>query len=317
MHGSWGNLIKAEEAFEQMGADVMRWQFCAQPPDRNLLFGYGPAHEVQAQAAHALELGQVPRRLREHRGLPAGVRGSRRAARTATCSRSTAGSWRAPNLLVAECTAALEAQLTHRLVEAFEAYVDDLSNWYIRRSRRRFYGDDEAAFRTLWFGARAGAARGRAGDAVPHRAPVAEPRARASRARRSRCISRGGRRRPRLDEALLAEVAEVRRVVALGHQARAQAGVKLRQPLARLRFDGAPLADDAPRGDRGRAAREGRRRAGFPEARARVKPNLRCSGRSSASGSREVQAAMRAGEVEQLPDGGCARARPRALGRTR
>src|SRR6478672_10483498 len=47
MHGSWGNMIKAEDAFDQMGADVMRWQFCAQPPDRNLLFGYGPAHEIK------------------------------------------------------------------------------------------------------------------------------------------------------------------------------------------------------------------------------------------------------------------------------
>ena len=46
MHGSWGNMIDAEEAFARMGADVMRWQYCAQPPDRNLLFGYGPAHEI-------------------------------------------------------------------------------------------------------------------------------------------------------------------------------------------------------------------------------------------------------------------------------
>ncbi len=47
MHGSWGNMIDAEDAFARMGADVMRWQFCAQPPDRNLLFGYGPAHEIK------------------------------------------------------------------------------------------------------------------------------------------------------------------------------------------------------------------------------------------------------------------------------
>src|SRR3990170_6666147 len=47
MHGSWGNLIPAEDAFERMGADVMRWQYCRQPPDRNLLFGYGPAHEIK------------------------------------------------------------------------------------------------------------------------------------------------------------------------------------------------------------------------------------------------------------------------------
>ena len=29
------------------------------------------------------------------------------------------------------------------------AYVDDLSNWYVRRSRRRFWDGDPAAFATL------------------------------------------------------------------------------------------------------------------------------------------------------------------------
>ncbi|HKI90991.1 MAG TPA: class I tRNA ligase family protein, partial [Gaiellaceae bacterium] len=47
MHGSWGNTITADEAFSRMGADVMRWQYCAQPPDRNLLFGFGPADEIK------------------------------------------------------------------------------------------------------------------------------------------------------------------------------------------------------------------------------------------------------------------------------
>ena len=49
MHGSWGNTISAEDAFARMGADVMRWQYCAQPPDRNLLFGFGPAEEIKRE----------------------------------------------------------------------------------------------------------------------------------------------------------------------------------------------------------------------------------------------------------------------------
>ena len=53
--------------------------------------------------------------------------------------------------LVTDVTVALEEQLTYRLIAAFESFVDDLSNWYIRRSRRRLYSYDEAAFRTLWF----------------------------------------------------------------------------------------------------------------------------------------------------------------------
>src|SRR5206468_2172067 len=47
MHSSWGNVISAEEAFTRMGADVMRWQYCAQPPDRDLWFGFGPGHEIK------------------------------------------------------------------------------------------------------------------------------------------------------------------------------------------------------------------------------------------------------------------------------
>ena len=47
MHGSWGNMIDAPDAFARMGADVMRWQYSAQPPTQNLLFGFGPGHEIQ------------------------------------------------------------------------------------------------------------------------------------------------------------------------------------------------------------------------------------------------------------------------------
>ena len=71
MHGSWGNMIDAEDAFARMGADVMRWQFCAQPPDRNLLFGFGPAHEIKRRAADVLELGVGARPLRQYRALRA------------------------------------------------------------------------------------------------------------------------------------------------------------------------------------------------------------------------------------------------------
>ena len=200
MHGSWGNLIEAEEAFERMGADVMRWQYCAQPPDRNLLFGYGPGARDQAQAAHALELGPVPRRLREHRGLRADVRDARRRARRrAAAARPLARRAHATRSSPRR-RAALDAQLTHRLMRAFEAFVDDLSNWYIRRSRRRFYDDDEAAFCDALVRARPGAARGRAGDAVPRRAPVAEPRRRRVRGRAGirspgRLAGAGGRAR--------------------------------------------------------------------------------------------------------------------------
>ena len=38
---------------------------------------------------------------------------------------------------------------TQRAGTLLSAYVDDLSNWYVRRSRRRFWEGDPAAFATL------------------------------------------------------------------------------------------------------------------------------------------------------------------------
>ena len=144
--------------------------------------------------------------------------------------------------LVVEATDGYERYWTPAVTRAFDAFVDDLSNWYIRRSRRRFYGYDDAAFRTLWYalaqGLRviaplmpfladdlwrnlvAGACEG-APDSV-HLAgwpEASEP-----------------------DHGLLAEIAEVRRVVELGRQARAQAGIKHRQPLRKAIIYGAAPA---------------------------------------------------------------------------
>ena len=51
--------------------------------------------------------------------------------------------------LVADVTEAYEAFDTPRVGRLLAAYVDDLSNWYVRRSRRRFWEGDPAALATL------------------------------------------------------------------------------------------------------------------------------------------------------------------------
>ncbi len=51
--------------------------------------------------------------------------------------------------LVEEVTTAMEGFDTQRAGSLLSAYVDDLSNWYVRRSRRRFWDGDPGAFATL------------------------------------------------------------------------------------------------------------------------------------------------------------------------
>ncbi|MCW5888669.1 MAG: class I tRNA ligase family protein, partial [Anaerolineales bacterium] len=43
MHKSKGNSIEFSQAADIMGVDVMRWMYCAQKPENNLLFGYNKA----------------------------------------------------------------------------------------------------------------------------------------------------------------------------------------------------------------------------------------------------------------------------------
>ncbi len=50
---------------------------------------------------------------------------------------------------VAEVDAALEDFDTARAGRRLAAFIDDLSNWYVRRSRRRFWDGDPAALATL------------------------------------------------------------------------------------------------------------------------------------------------------------------------
>jgi len=297
MHGSWGNMIEAEDAFARMGADVMRWQYCAQPPDRNLLFGFGPADAIKREF---LTLWNSVKFFVEY----ANIEGFR-------------PSWEALNLegdlapldrwlverthaFVADAEAGYESYLSVDVMRAYVAYVDDLSNWYIRRSRPRFWqsGGDPAAFQTLWY-------------AIVQTLRVMAPILPFITDHLWRTLVLDGPESvhlagwpevPEPDRVLLDEVADVRRVVTLAHQARATAGMKLRQPLRGLVVEGAPSA--CTHADE--IADEANVKSvefGTVEAELRVKPNLPVLGPRLGKVLRDVQQALQSGAFEELPDG--------------
>ena len=136
--------------------------------------------------------------------------------------------------MVAEVRGELDRyQITRAYRAVNDFLVDDLSNWYVRRSRPRFWGnadraDADAAFRTLWDALRTVALlvapvtpfaadwfhRALTGASV-HLAPFPEAGAAA-------------------DESLEKDMVEVRRIVSLGRAARESVQVRVRQPLSRL-----------------------------------------------------------------------------------
>jgi isoleucyl-tRNA synthetase len=303
MHSSWGNTIDAPDAFKRMGADVMRWQYCAQPPDRNLLFGFGPAHEIQRKL---LTLWNSCKFLVDYANV---------AGWSPTWADLAAGPvaedlepldrWlvERTHALVADATSGYESWLTVDVVREYEAFVDDVSNWYIRRSRRRFWEEDATALRTLWYALVQGL------RAVAPLMPFLTDHlwrvltAPCEQAPSSVHLA-GWPEVADVDQALLEEIAELRHVVELGRQARATSGLKLRQPLRALIVEGAPLAE----GHAEEIADELRvREVSFGHVEAselRVKPNLPVLGPKLGKELGAVRAALQAGEFEELPDGG-------------
>jgi isoleucyl-tRNA synthetase len=154
MHKSWGNAIWFDDAVDKMGADVMRWLFAGQNPAQNISFGYGPATEVRRRlltlwnsyrffVQYAEIDGFVPTYADLETGPPAATPLDRWIVARAQGVATAAG-------------AALDTYATPPFTRELEAFVDDLSNWYIRGSRARFWkseddADKQAAFRTLWY----------------------------------------------------------------------------------------------------------------------------------------------------------------------
>ncbi len=114
------------------------------------------------------------------------------------------------------------------------------------------------------------------------------------------------------DRALLDEIAQVRRVVALAHQARAMSGIKLRQPLRKLVVEGA-LAVRKHADEIADEVRVKDVEFGVVEAELRVKPHLPALGPRLGKELRAVAQALQAGEFDEL-DGGRFRAAGHELG---
>ncbi len=142
-----GNILEPMPLMDEHGADAVRWFMCAsgspwaarrvgkstlQEIVRKVLLTYW--NTVAFQALYARTNGWTP-----DQSAPAPDR------------RPVLDRWLLSQLhrLTRDVTAALEDFDTQRVGSRLAEFVDHLSNWYVRRSRRRFWDGDPAALATL------------------------------------------------------------------------------------------------------------------------------------------------------------------------
>ncbi|MFZ5807692.1 MAG: isoleucine--tRNA ligase [Chloroflexota bacterium] len=245
MHKSWGNSIEFNEAADKMGVDVMRWLYCNHKPENDLLFGYHRGDE--ARRRFLIPLWNVYTFLATYARLdgwepdfdfdPAYPEGP------TPKSDHLLDRWILGRLneVVPQVTNALENSDSLTATLALEALLDDLTNWYVRRSRRRFWksehdADKNNAYATLYhvmvklvrllapfipfvtetiYQNLVRSVRPQAYESVHHTSwPVADESV--------------------LDAELDEQMALARQVASLGLSARNAAGLKVRQPLSKV-----------------------------------------------------------------------------------
>ncbi|MDX3356789.1 isoleucine--tRNA ligase [Streptomyces sp. ME01-24h] len=228
-----GNILEPIPLMDQHGADAVRWFMAAGgSPWAARRVGHGTIQEVVRktlltywntvafQALYARTSGWAPSE-----------------ADPAPADRPLLDRWLLGELgaLVRDVTEALESYDTQRAGKLLSSFVDDLSNWYVRRSRRRFWQGDKAALRTLhdvvetvtrlmaplvpfitervWQDLVVPVTPGAPGSVHLASWPTVDEAL--------------------VDPALSDRMALVRRLVELGRATRAESGVKTRQPLSR------------------------------------------------------------------------------------
>lgn len=241
-----GNILEPIPLMERHGADAVRWFMAAGgSPWAARRVGHGTIQEVVRktlltywntvafQALYARTSGWAPN-----------------DTDPAEADRPLLDRWLLSELhaLVDLVTQAMENYDTQRAGKLLSTFVDDLSNWYVRRSRRRFWQGDPAALRTLhdvletvtrlmaplvpfiservWQDLVVPVTPGSPESVHLADWPQADVDA--------------------IDAQLSGDMLLVRRLVELGRATRAESGVKTRQPLSRalIAAQGFELLDD-------------------------------------------------------------------------
>ena len=238
---SLGNYTPPERTFAEVGADSFRWFFLAAGPPWAAR-RHSPANVRAAAREFPLKIRNVHSFFaiyaaidrfdpREHRARPVG-------------ERAPLDRWILSHLedTAASVGAALDRYLAYDAARALSAFAESLSNWWLRRSRRRFWtsgldAEKLDALSTLY-------------DCLVRVSRLAAPLTPflAEEIHRNLVAGPFGEEAPEsvhltdwpepvfpLDEGLNEEMAAVREIASLGLRARKEAEVRVRQPLAAAR----------------------------------------------------------------------------------
>jgi len=229
MHKSKGNAIWFDEAVEKIGADVMRFMYSRQNPAYDLKFGYGLAEEIKRKLLTLYNVFTFFNTYVDKKDFPQKEIKSENILDKWIISRF--------NNLIKKVDKSLDNYNPGTAVLAIENFfIEDLSLWYLRRSRKRFHKGTkgrEEAIATLYY-------------TLLNLSKIIAPimpffseemynNLKTSKMPESVHLTDYPKPNKKLiNEKLEEKMKQVREVVTEALAERAEAGIKVRQPLAKL-----------------------------------------------------------------------------------
>lgn len=227
MHKSWGNAIEFNEGANKMGVDVMRWMYARHKSEENLLFGYKKADETRRQF-HILLWNIYKFFLTQ-----ANFNNWKPNKSSDISSENILDQWILIKIeqVIKTVTESLGRYDAFTASSALESFVNDLSVWYVRRSRER--EDKNQLFNTLYY-----ILVTLSKLLAPFTPFMTEEMYKNLTAKESVHLSEWPEQisniKYKKSKLLIENMEMVRKICELGHAARKVANTKVRQPLAKI-----------------------------------------------------------------------------------
>jgi isoleucyl-tRNA synthetase len=146
-----GNFVEPMAVIEESGADALRWYFCVSNPELTSRFSARLVREAAQRFLlplwNALSFFTIYANLDGWRPGTAALAAAAPAAAARFADRPPLDRWVLLRLgrLVAATTEHLDGYRIAEAARGIEEFLDDLTNWYIRRSRDRFWAPADPA----------------------------------------------------------------------------------------------------------------------------------------------------------------------------
>lgn len=138
-HKSGGNSLEADVVADKVGADVVRYLYCSSSPAIDMRFGYGLTDEARRKL---LGFWNVYTFFNTYASID---NPDIAAFKPKKSDLKISDKWliQSVNEFITSCDAYFDDDRNYLVVKDFEKLVDDISNFYIRSNRKRFWKSED------------------------------------------------------------------------------------------------------------------------------------------------------------------------------